>query len=810
MRQWLSEAGRALRGLRTARGPALIAVITLGLGVAAVATVFAVVNGAWRSPYPWPESDRLVRLFSSLPESQLDFFSVSPMDLEDWRAENRAFEAMAGYDRQRTIVLRVNGGEPQEAMAARAEHRLWPLLGTQAAAGRMFGKDEDRADGEPVAVVTYGFWQNELGARADLSNVQLQVNGVTHAVVGVLPRTFAIPGNPAEIWTPLAPELASREPDRRARFLRVLGRMRAGVTVDAAMADMRRVTGRLAEAYPATNRGWSVSMMELETMLVGESFRRAMVLLLGVAGLVLLIAGANVTNLLMVRGIGRRLDSATRMALGASRRRLVQAMLVEGGAIGVLAGALGVLLATWGVALLRAVDAGAIPRMDQVGVTMPVALMALALALAAGVALSIGPAFQATAVESGLLVPNTGRLVTTGRSARRVRGGLLVGQVALTMMLLVGAGLMLRSFQRLLGVETGFTAEGVLTARVSLPEVASAELERVRTFYDALLERARGLPGVVQAALVTQAPMSGPNSSNVFLPEGMTRTDGPPPDADYRYVTPDYFALLDIPLLQGRTFREAELREGGVNALIVSETMARRYWPDGALGARVRVGDVENGPWLEIVGVVADARYQSLETPEIRPMMYLPHRTVPAMTLLLRTEGGEPAALAPAVRSLVRSLDPTLAPGAIAPLAELKDSAYAARRFQLVVFGVFGLLALVLAAVGTYSVIAFAVAQRTAEFGIRAALGAVAARLLGMVLLEGLTLAAAGLVLGAVASLNLTGLMRSLLFETSPTDVFAFAGVAALLLFAMLAACVVPAIRAMRVSPIVAMKHETH
>jgi predicted permease len=808
MQGLILDARHALRALARSRGFTAAAALTLGLGVAANTSVFAVVKGVLLDPLPWPEPDRLVRVWSNWPERDLTYFSVSVLDAADWREQSTTLSGLAVFERQRGVVVRVEGGEPREEQAARASHQLFALLGVEPQLGRLFNASEDRAGGERVAVITHAFWLTELGGDAGAVGSAITVDGEPYTVIGVLPPSFLVPRHPASIWTALGAAPRPEWEDRGNRFLRVFGRLAPGATVESARAELTAIAARLAASYPGTNANWTITLEPLEQQVVDATFPRAALLLACVVAIVLLIAAANVTNLFLSRSLGRRHETAARMALGASRAQVVRYWLSEGLLLGLLAGASGLLLGVWGIELLRSLNPESVPRLEEIGIDAGVVLFTLALSLLAGATLGMGPGVQSSRADIMGVLRDAGRGLSASRRTGRLRSVMLVGQTALTLVLLVSAGLLARSFQRLIAIDHGYDARDVLTARITLPPAAYADGDRILGFYRNLMERVSATPGVVSVAAVSSGPLGGPNSARSFVPEHMESPEaGSLPDANYRVITPGYFETMGIRLASGRDFTEAE--RGRADVVIISETMARLHWPGDPIGERLRISGSPNEPWRTIVGVVADVRYYEVESEEVRPMFYLPHRAVPAMTLMIRVRG-ETAATATAVRQTLAALDPELAPGVMVTQQELVDNAFAGRRFQLVLFGTFGVLALVLAAVGVWSLTAHAVAQRTAELGVRIALGADPVALLRTVLRQTLTLSALGTLLGLGGAYAATEALRSLLFRTEPTDVPAFAVTTAALLLVTLFAAWWPARRAMRVDPVAAMRSQAY
>jgi putative ABC transport system permease protein len=797
----VSQFRFAIRSLRKSASFAATAVVTLALGVGANASVFAVASVLLLRPMPWAEPDRLVRLWSSVPERGLSSFSISGPDYLDWVRRSQAFEGLAAYDRQRLAVLAGDGRTPEEVLVARTTAELFPLIGAAPALGRTFAADEIQQGGGAVAVITDGFWRGALGADPRVLGRAIELDGRRVTIVGVMAPEFIVPGNPAAVWTPLA---LSEADDRGNRYLRVVGRLNPGWDVAAASAEMRGVTAALATQHPSTNTGWGITIQSLNELVVSPGYRRAVQVLLAVVLLVLVVACANVSNLALSRASARRHETAVRLALGASRGRVMREWLTESAVLGVGAGVAGVVLGSWGLDLLRVTSPSGIPRLDEIRMDGGVVALTLVLSVVASVAAGIGPALHAlSATLSSAL--REGRSHAGTRGTRRVRNATLVMQVAFAMLLLTGAGLLLQSFRRLLAVDTGFDARGLVIAPVVLPEAGYGEGGLARVFYEQLMERARGLPGVSAASMVSSAPFAGPDAAYAFVTEALAVTAGQnAPDADSRVVAPGYFTTMNIGLVSGRDFTEAD--GTGVAPVIISETLARQYLADrDPIGQQLRLGDIANGPWRTVIGVVRDARYQSLETPALRPMIYLPYRTRASMMLVLRSSGNTET-LSQALRAEVQRLDPGLPLGTVSKLEDLLDFAYAQRRLQLMLFGVFATLAAVLAVVGLYGAVTYMVMQRRRELGVRYALGARAHELRRLVVARGLGLALLGVAIGLAACFALTRTLQSILFETQTIEPVVFAGVALLLLGLAGLASWAPARRVTRLDPVSALR----
>ena len=810
LRQDLRYAVRTLVANKTF---ALAVVLTMALGLGANTAVFSVAYGVLLRPLPYRDAGQLVRLWTKNASRGLEFFSVSPADYRDWRAGTRdAFTAMAAFERQREAVLvrQGAGAVPEAVEAAAVTPDVFPLLGAPALLGRALVDDDARAGAPAVAVVSHDLWQSRFGGDPALVGARVALDGVPVTVVGVMPPRFWIPGTPAQVWTPLS--LAGTDQkmlDHANRYLRVLGRLAPGVTREAALARLDVVAARLARDHPATNGPWTVNAMAVPEMLVGKEFRSAVLILLGVVGFVLLIACANAANLQLARAASREREIALRSALGASRGRIARQLLTESVLLGTAAGALGLLLAWGGVALLRAIGEATVPRLDDVRIDGPVLAFTALAALGSGVLFGLLPALRASRPDAGEVLKQGPRGSGAGLVGQGVRSALVVAEVSLSLVLLVGAGLLMRSFVRLQAVTIGFEPAGLAVVPLRLPEASYPEPERAARLHAALLERVRAVPGVTSAAAVTSAPFAGPNAGLVFA--RADRPAGPreqAPDADYRVVTAGYFATMGTRVLRGRDIAPLD-RAGAPPVVLVSETLARRTWPnEDPLGKAIRIDDPAAGPLYTVVGVVEDARYQSLETPEPRPMMFFSAHARPQRALTIVARGADVGALTAGVREAMAALDPALPPPAPRAMEELVGAALATPRFAMALFGIFAAVALLLSAVGIYGVMAYLVRQRMHEMGIRLALGAPARTLVGAVVGRALRLTIAGVVVGLAGSWWLTRVLSALLFGVSATDAGTFAAVALLLTAVAGVAALVPARRATRADPVVVLRGE--
>jgi len=800
-------------------GFSLVAIVTIALGIGATTAIFSVVNAVLLRPLPWPEPDRLVWVWGTNPANDIPQEAASMPDFIDWQTQNTVFDSMAGYVRQRPAVATDSGPE------LIAENIVTPdyftVLRTAPALGRLFVADDAVQGKHRVAVISHALWQRHYGGDPGVLEKTIKIQGRDHDIIGVLPQGFeslrTVEREPTEVWRPLAVDLTRMT--RRSDFLGVIARLKPGVPIDQAQAEMDTIMARLEQQYPDTNRNWKALVVPLHDRLVGDA-RPALRILLGAVGFLLLLVCANVANLLLARASGRGKEIAIRTALGAARWRLVRQLLTESTLLALIGGVVGVLLAVWGLEALGRLGPPAVHGIDSVGPDGKVLAFALGASLLTGLLFGTLPALQSAATQPGDSLKEGGRGATGGFGGRRVRDLLVISEVALALLLLVGAVLMIRSLVRLQSIDPGFRTERVLTATVNLPSVTYPEEHQIHAFYDGLLERLASLPGATASAGSGSLPHDIGNYL-AFAIEGRPPVlDGVVQDAVWTNVTPGYFETLGIPLLKGRTFSAMDVpppADGDSDpnapqapmAAVVSASFARKWFPDeDPIGRRITLGDPTAGPWLTIVGIVADTRNQGLDQ-EHYPAIYQPftQATRARLTLFLRT-GGDPAAQTAPVRAAVHALDKDLPVASLMPLSDHLAESLAARRFNMLLLTLFAAVALVLAAIGIYGVISYGVARRVHEIGVRMALGAQPGDVVRLIARQGLGLTLAGVGAGLLLAFGLTHLLSSLLFGVSATDPLTFALTAGLLALAAAPATLIPARRATRVDPLEALRLE--
>ena len=804
--------GQSWRSVRRRPGVALVVVLTLAIGIGANAAIFTVINAVLLRPLPYRDSARLVALFTHEVRKGDRRAPSSPADFLEWRRESRALEEMTAAHPWSPVLT--GRGHPEPIPGLKATPGLFALLGAEAALGRAFAETEHLPN-EDVVVLSDRLWRSRFGGDAAIVGQALALDGRSYTVAGVMPPGFAFPpfwATEAEMWTPL--RLTAADQSNGSRFLRVFARLRPGVTLASARAELDVVAQRLANTRPASNSGIEVNAEALREPVV-SAVRPALLVLLGAVAFVLLIACANVASLLLAQGAGRAREIALRAALGASRGRLVGQLLGETVALALLGGILGLVLASLGVSGLRHLSPAGFPRLDELQPDGRVVAFSLLLSLVTGVAAGLLPALRGTRIDLvGAL--KTGDRSTRGSGPHRAHDLLVVGEFALALVLLVGAGLLTKSFLRLMEPQPGFRPDGLLTASLSLSASPFGEPARQGPFFDEVLTRVRALPGVEAVALVNHAPIAGDTWGMDFTVEGRPYAVDDAPNAVFRVATAGYLQCVGIPLVRGRVFAETG-GPGAAGEVLVNQSLARRFWPDGdAVGGRIHAGGPESGArWLTVVGIFGDLRQSGLTEP-IRPEIVFPYAHNPTTwyrtsTLLVRAHLA-PLALADAVKGQVWALDPDLPVTHVQAMTEVLSRAVGSERTNALLLGLFAGTALFLAAVGVYGVMAYTVSRRTAEIGIRMALGAPARAVFASVVGRGLGLSTLGAGLGLLLALGLsrvlTALLSGLLFEVSPTDPVTFAAVPLVLLAVSLLACTVPAWRAARVDPLTALRQD--
>jgi putative ABC transport system permease protein len=810
----LQDMRYALRGLAKRPGFTLVAVLTLALGIGANTAIFSLVNAVLVRPLNYRDAGRLVMLWEDASAAGISRDNVANANYADWQAQNKVFEDVAAFE-QRVYDL-AGAGEPEKLLAFAVTQNFFAVLGAEPALGRGLLPEDDSPGANRVAVISHGLWQSRFGGEPAVVGRDILLNGEKYTVVGVMPAGFQFEYPDVGLWVPaaLTPEQLA---ERNYHTLEVIARMKPGVRLEQAGADMRAVMGRIAADHPNEAAGVSVEVVPLREQLAGES-RQSLMMLLAAVALVLLIACANVAGVLLSRAAARRREIAVRAALGASRWRIVRQLLTESMLLGLAGGVAGALLALWAFGFLQQLVPVGLRGMAEPRLDFAVLSFTTLISLLAGVAFGLAPALQASKTDLNDALKQAGGRGGVG-AGRRLRGAFVVAQIALALVLLVGAGLLVQTLYRLREQYSALRPESLLTVRTQLADNRYREPARRAAFYDGVLERVRGLPGVVAAGYTTAVPLTRKGGSNGLSLEG--RDNGPSAswNANHRQVSPDYFRAMGLALREGRDFTVQD-DENAVPVAAVNETMARSYWPgESALGRRFKVGAPDSPqPWLTIVGVVADVRQMGADEP-VKAEMYVPYRQAvpywkgPPYTfftprdLVIRTSV-DPASVAPAVRSAVHEVDAYQPVAGVRTMDEVLGRETAERRVGVTLLAAFAALALLLASLGIYGVLAFFVVQHTPEIGVRMALGARPADVLRLVVFKGMRLALVGVALGLAGALALTRLMTSQLFGVSAADPLTYAGIAVLLAAVALIACLVPARRATKVDPMVALRYE--
>ena len=779
-------------------------VLILALGIGANTAIFSVVNAVLLRPLPCKEPNRIVQIWETNIERGMHGTPVSPLNFLDWKDRNQVFEHMGAYCFTSFNLTGVD--EPKTVKGTRVSGGFFNVLGIGAMLGRTFSSDDCGPGSDTVAVLSHGLWQRCFGSDPSIMGRTLTLDGKPHSVIGIMPPNFCFPRNWVDVWVPLVLEANDPSTGRGKHYLSAMALLRANVTVKQAQAEMDAISRQLEQEYPYTNAGFSVTLVPLHDEVVG-SVRTALFALLGAVSFVLLIACANVANMLLARNTTRQKEMAIRSALGAGRLRLIRQLLVESLVLSLLAAPFGVLLSLWGIDVLAALSPR-LPHLGEIGIDARVLSFAAGISLLAAALFGLLPALLETKVElSESLKEGTGRS-SCGLHGHRVRSLLLVSEVALAFVLLIGAGLMLKSFRLLMGVELGFEPTNVLTIGLHLPHSKYPEAHHRAAFHHRIIEQIGKLPGVHSIGATHILPLTDNNLNLKFAIEGAPPAAlGQGTGADYRRISHNYFRTMRIPLLTGRVFTERDTDEAPAVA-IINKTMAQRFFPEkDPLGQRIIIWDGGPNP-REIIGVVGDVRYRGLHASRT-PMVYVPYAQCPqgSMFLVIRTVN-DPKSIAPLVRSGVWTVDKEIPVSSIRTMEQILKRSVSRRRFNILLLEVFAVAALILASVGIYGVVAYSVSQRIHEIGIRMALGAQTRDVLQMVIKQGLILALIGVAVGLAAALALTRVISSLLYEVSPTDPVIFVCVSLFLTGVALLASYIPARRATKIDPMVALRYE--
>ncbi len=798
----LGDVRYALRGLRRTPVFTAAAVTCIALGIAVTTTILSAANAVLIRPLPYHDADRLVAVYAQNVPRGYHGTNISYPDYASWRDQNTTLSSLGLWTWSSHAL---SDGEAERVDGSDVTADLFPTLGVRPVIGRTFTRDEETRGRNRVVLLSDGLWRRRFGGDTAIVGRAITLDGVQHTVIGVMPPNFNFPVK-GDVWVPFVVDLATEQHGNRG-YAGAIGRLKPGVSLEQAQADLAVVSARLERDFPEENSHWAAEAITLRQDLTGD-LRGPVFIFLGAVGLVLLIACANVANLTLARGMARRRELAVRAALGAGRGRVVRLLLAESVTIALIGGAMGTLLAVWGVRLLRLAFPGSVPFYLALRLDGTVMLAACAATVITGLAFGVVPALRAARLDSGLALRDDARS-GDGVGGTRLRSSLATIEVALSVVLLTGAMLFVRSYRAYTATDLGFTEHGILTARISLPASAYGLRSQRVAFYDALIERLRGAPGVVAVGAAQGIPFSGWDVQSEVSAEGHAApTPGEEPVSHYQWVTPDYFKAMGVSLVSGRALTAAD-RDSVTPTAVVNETFVRKLFPnENPIGRRVKTGGPSgDDPWMTIVGVVRDYRHYRLPTP-MGPAMFLsaPSRMPLTMTIAVRTTLTDPHDLAPILRSAVRELDSTIPIYDVKTIDEAVARSLWRQRLNSQVLAAFAALALVLSAVGIYGVISYAVAQRTRELGVRVALGATRADVMRTVVGQGVRIATAGVTTGVITSVVASRALTALLYEVHATDPLTFVVVPAIVGAAVLLASSIPAFRATRVDPLVAIR----
>jgi putative ABC transport system permease protein len=812
MNSLIQDLSYGFRMLWKSPGSTFVAVAALALGIGANTAIFSVVNTVLLRPLPYQDPEHLVVVWITKLNKGILQEYVSPPDYRDWVQQNRVFDKISALKTQPSVLT---GGQlPERVETALVSANTFDLLGVKASLGRTFLSNEDQAGQNRVAILSNGLWQRRFGGDRGVLGKNVIVDGNSYSIVGVMPVEFHLLDTPSEMWMPYTLDNKEENENQRGfRTLRVIAHLKPGVTLDQAQAEMRSIEEGLARQYPDVDAGCSTKIVVLRDQLVGD-IRTTLWTLLAAVAFVLLIACANVANLLLARAATREKEIALRAALGANPGRLVRQLLTESVLLGLGGGLLGLGLAEGSVVLLKRLGPAALPRLAEISIDSRVLGFTLIVSVLTGIIFGLAPALGSVRSDLNSILKSSGRGNTGSRARAQLRNALVVAEIASCVVLLAGAGLLIRSFLRLESVSPGFRPDHVLTMQVTLPDTRYTGW-KVASFYQQLVERMKALPGVRVAGIARNLPLSGVDVSLNFTVENRpVEASADQPRAKYRTASADYFTAMGIPLVRGRTFDRTD-GEKTAGVALINNTLARRLWPnEDPLGKRIKPG-FDDSVWCTIVGIVGDVKHTGLDA-AVNAETYYHYLQVPpplmtfvegTMTVVLRTNG-DPAAITAAARTEVQKLDPDLAVYNVKTMEDLLNGSLAQPRFRTLLLGAFAAVAVILAAIGLYGVIAYSVTQRIGEIGVRMALGAQKSDVLKLVVGQGVRLAAVGVAIGLVAAFGLMRVIAKLLFAVDATDPVTFAGTAGVIVLVSLISSYIPALRAIRVDPVVALRSE--
>jgi predicted permease len=792
-----------LRILRKKPAFATVAIVVLALGIGANTAIFSVVYSVLLRPLPFKDPDRLVMVFSHNTKQEVSYTSISADDLLDFQKQNDVFDGLSGVTGKWQFTINMTG-EAEQIFGLWVSSNFFDVLGVQPQLGRAFTVVEDTPGANPVVILSYEMWQRRFGGDENVLSKTLTLGGVPARVIGVMPRGFRF-NEDADILVPGRQNPISAR-GRNVRYLNSVARLKSGVTLEQAAAAMRTLAANLEKQYPDSNTGFTTDIRKLHEQVTGEA-RPTLLILLAAVGFVLLIACANVANLMLVRAADRQREVAVRTALGADRSRLIKQLLTESVLLSVIGAGVGVLIAEWGIRYLISIGPN-IPRLAEIHIDGSVLGFTFLLSILTGVVFGLFPALQTSRSNLNETLKESGRGSSGAAARHRFRNALVVSEVALALVLLVGSGLLIRSFMLILNVDPGYRTQNIVLVNASVPPKYSQPQQRLDLYYS-LEEKLKSVPGVISVGAVSRFPLSAVlgtnNVTSFFMTEGHPVAMGERPEIDYRIASTEYFETMGIPLIRGRKFT----RDDSTAVAIVNEAAVRKFWSgENPVGTRMNFGNpAQQAPWVTIVGVVGNVRHLGLEV-EPRPEVYRPYGNNPLTGPMIAVRTAiDPHGMTALLRSEVHSVEKDM-PMTINSIDQLIDLSIAQRRFSMLLLAIFAGVAMILAIVGIYGVMSYAVSQRTHEIGLRMALGAETRQVLKMVVREGLVLTSIGVAIGVTGAAAATRVMGRLLFGVTSTDPITYLGVSALLIMVALAACYIPARRASRVDPLVALRHE--